>query len=147
MDQESCQSIVKAPQDVRPCSWWLCNHEAKPKSNYCGPKCSKKARTAATRKRLKKEAVALKGGCCEQCGYDRCIEALQFHHIDPAAKSFELKAAASKSRAAFLSELEKCKLLCANCHAEEEWFLRASKRGEAIDWDQEQFSLDNREAA
>lgn len=35
------------------------------------------------RKMLRRKAVAYRGGCCELCGYRKCIEALEFHHRDP----------------------------------------------------------------
>jgi hypothetical protein len=61
------------------------------------------------------------GGRCQVCGYDRCIAALQFHHIDPATKLFGL---GSRGLAQALDKLRaeaaKCVLLCANCHAEVE---------------------------
>ncbi|MEY4334993.1 MAG: phage FelixO1, partial [Bacteroidota bacterium] len=37
----------------------------------------------AWRKRTKQKLVEHKGGCCEICGYNKCIEALEFHHKDP----------------------------------------------------------------
>jgi len=38
------------------------------------------------RKRIREKAIACKGGRCEICGYARCSEALEFHHIDDAKK-------------------------------------------------------------
>ena len=35
-------------------------------------------------------AISYKGGRCQVCGYDRCIEALEFHHLDPTQKDFGL---------------------------------------------------------
>jgi hypothetical protein len=26
--------------------------------------------------------IGIKGGKCEKCGYDKCLDALEFHHID-----------------------------------------------------------------
>src|SRR4051794_10784632 len=34
------------------------------------------------RRRMRAELVAGAGGCCTLCGYNRCIAALQFHHVD-----------------------------------------------------------------
>lgn len=55
------------------------------------------------------------GGRCVDCGYASCLEALQFHHLDAAAKSFSL-ANFSGSSQLLIAEAAKCVLLCANCH-------------------------------
>ena len=61
------------------------------------------------------------GGACAICGYDRYVGALQFHHLDPAAKSFAInRDGATRSFAERRAEAGKCVLLCANCHAEVE---------------------------
>jgi hypothetical protein len=61
------------------------------------------------------------GGCCRLCGYDRCVAALQFHHVDPEEKSFGLGCAGlTRGIAKARAEADKCVLLCANCHAEVE---------------------------
>lgn len=73
------------------------------------------------RRRAKRTLVDEAGGACAICGYDRCVRALEFHHVDPATKRFGLGSrglaqAMDKLRA----EVAKCVLLCANCHAEVE---------------------------
>lgn len=50
------------------------------------------------------------------CGYSKCIEALEFHHLDPTEKEFEISD--RRSWEALTAELDKCILLCANCHRE-----------------------------
>lgn len=78
----------------------------------------------ARRKKVRAMAVAHKGGKCERCGYDRCIDALEFHHHDPAQKDFSISAKGyTRSWRKVLEELDKCVMLCANCHRE----LHASK--------------------
>jgi hypothetical protein len=73
------------------------------------------------RKQLIKELLVEEaGGCCAVCGYDRCIINLVFHHVDPEQKSFSLSMNTTKSLAAYREEMEKCVLLCANCHGEVE---------------------------
>lgn len=62
------------------------------------------------------KAIELKGGKCEHCGYGKYRGALEFHHVDP--KSKDLKNFKSYSMERVLKELEKCILLCANCHRE-----------------------------
>lgn len=70
------------------------------------------------RKRAKLRAVEYKGGCCERCGYDRCIEALEFHHLDPNEKDFGISSQ-TISWSRIETELDKCIMLCSNCHREE----------------------------
>ena len=40
------------------------------------------------RARLKERAVYVMGEKCQCCGYNRCIQALEFHHINPEEKEF-----------------------------------------------------------
>lgn len=84
--------------------------------------CSSK-RTKIARVRLKKLAVIYKGGKCEICGYKKCIKALEFHHRDPNKKDFALSDYRLYSKVLtdeIKHELDKCDLLCANCHRETE---------------------------
>jgi len=65
---------------------------------------------------------SLKGNKCELCGYDKCQSALHFHHKNPAEKLFEISdKPLHKSHQILLDEIDKCQLLCANCHAEITW--------------------------
>jgi 5-methylcytosine-specific restriction endonuclease McrA len=71
------------------------------------------------RKALRRRAVEYKGGSCEICGYDRCIEALEFHHLDSSKKDFGISSRGyTRSWEKVREELDKCILLCANCHRE-----------------------------
>jgi transposase len=73
------------------------------------------------RRKVKLVLVAEAGGHCVLCGYDRCVAALHFHHVDPSSKRFHLSMqGVSRSLAAARAEMAKCVLLCANCHAEVE---------------------------
>jgi hypothetical protein len=73
------------------------------------------------RRRVKALLVAEAGGCCVLCGYGDNPGALQFHHVDPAAKAFALgHAGVTRSLAKARAEAAKCALLCATCHAEVE---------------------------
>ena len=77
---------------------------------------------AAVRKRRRKVrlmAVEYKGGKCSRCGYSRCIEALEFHHLDSSQKDFGMSQDGyTRSWERVRQELDKCVLLCANCHRE-----------------------------
>jgi len=68
----------------------------------------------------KQNMVNYKGGVCEFCGYNDCLIALDFHHMDPTQKEFSLKErTAHKVTEEVKKELDKCILLCATCHREE----------------------------
>lgn len=66
----------------------------------------------------KKKAIEYKGGKCNCCGYCRCDSALEFHHLDPSKKDFALSAGKLKKFESSREELDKCILVCANCHRE-----------------------------
>lgn len=70
------------------------------------------------RAKFKKKAVEYKGEKCEWCGYNKNACALTFHHIEPSKKEFSLSGMKSKSWASVEKELDKCLLLCFNCHQE-----------------------------
>ena len=76
---------------------------------------------ANRRRKVKRILVAEAGGRCAICAYDRHPAALQFHHVDPATKSFNLSLRGeTRGIDALRAEARKCVLLCANCHAEVE---------------------------
>lgn len=68
-------------------------------------------------RRLKEQSVSYKGGKCQVCGYDRYNGALEFHHIDESNKSFTISGK-SISFDRLRPELDKCILVCSNCHRE-----------------------------
>jgi transposase-like protein len=73
------------------------------------------------RRRVKAILVEEAGGACRLCGYAKCVAALEFHHLDPATKSFGLAVAGVTRRIGKMrAEAAKCVLLCSNCHAEVE---------------------------
>jgi hypothetical protein len=71
-------------------------------------------------RRFEKKVLAIeyKGGKCAICGYNKCNMALTFHHIDPSTKEFEISGAHCLSWDRLKAELDKCVMLCHNCHAE-----------------------------
>ncbi len=83
----------------------------------------KRCRTAAVtrrRRKVKQMLVVERGGCCQLCGYDRCLAALEFHHLDPDTKVFGVARRGANGVEALSAEIRKCILLCSNCHAEVE---------------------------
>lgn len=69
------------------------------------------------RKRTKQKLVEYKGGSCSRCGYSKCLSALEFHHLDPTQKDFSISGK-SWSFERLKIEVDKCILVCANCHVE-----------------------------
>lgn len=65
----------------------------------------------------KARAVEYKGGKCVNCSYSKCIDALEFHHIDPSEKDFCISGK-SLCWDRLRPELDKCILVCSNCHRE-----------------------------
>jgi 5-methylcytosine-specific restriction endonuclease McrA len=81
-------------------------------------KCNSHANTTKNRS-FKQRIVDIAGGKCAICSYDSYIGALEFHHIDPSNKGFELNTnSRSRKWSQVLAEIEKCVLLCSNCHKE-----------------------------
>jgi hypothetical protein len=71
-----------------------------------------------SRKRRKEDIVYVMGGCCQICGYNRAITALDLHHLNPEDKEFGIGAILNKDWELMNSEIQKCILVCANCHRE-----------------------------
>lgn len=59
---------------------------------------------------------------CERCGQDHPAT-IQFHHPDPSIKEFEISRAVHNgfSIETIMKEVEKCEILCSNCHLIEHW--------------------------
>ncbi len=88
----------------------VCNY----RDSYCKP-CRNEYSTER-RRNIKRLAVDYLGGACTDCGLktDK-TEVYDFHHIDPSQKDFAISQN-SKSFETIKLELDKCVLLCANCH-------------------------------
>lgn len=82
----------------------------------------RKCRVEAVQKRralIKEKAIQYKGGKCSICGYDKYIGALEFHHLNPNEKDFGIgQKGFTRSWEKVKEELDKCILVCANCHRE-----------------------------
>ena len=112
----------------------VCGNELKgQQQKYCSAKCKQKdfyenhngKSNVAFRQfiryiKRKLEFIELKGGKCEKCGYNENLSALEFHHIDSTTKKFNLngRILANGRYEDLLEELDKCMLLCSNCHKE-----------------------------
>ena len=81
-----------------------------------------------SKRRTKEKAINYKGGKCEKCGYNGCVAALCFHHIDPTKKDFGIGyKGQTLGWKKIKKEIEKCLLLCQNCHHEIHYELDSKK--------------------
>ena len=129
-----CDNMVGKPNKI--CA--KCGEKFSPKKQaktrrYCY-KCQPEEKTitgASTRKLIKQWALDYKGNKCKYCGYDRCIEALEFHHINPDEKDFSISDRNIKlDWEEIKKELDKCVLVCSNCHREiHAGYLEQQKEG------------------
>lgn len=102
------------------------------KRKYCSSNCKGKGHWkdkkspntmhSQTRRAVERKILLIQklGGKCCKCGYDRNITALEFHHKDPETKSFNLdqRKISNTKLDILLEEVDKCILVCANCHRE-----------------------------
>lgn len=105
-------------------------------SKYCSSRCKNNVYQNKIRKEYKEKTgqslqsqkgfkVKLQlikefGGGCLKCGYKKNISALEFHHINPEEKLFNIdsRALSNYNIEVIRKELKKCILLCSNCHQE-----------------------------
>lgn len=94
------------------------NFYKKPKiSSYC--KNCVSIQTKERQRKFKLKCLEYKGNKCLNCGYNRCNGVLEFHHIDPNEKDFNISSVKThKFNNKVIKELDKCILLCSNCHRE-----------------------------
>ena len=65
------------------------------------------------------KSVDYLGGKCKVCGYNKCTRSLQFHHLTPSEKEMTISKNINKMKFEKLKpELDKCILVCSNCHGE-----------------------------
>ncbi len=75
--------------------------------------------TIERQKKFKQQCIEYKGGKCVSCGYKKCNNVLEFHHLDPSKKEFSIAHVRLTSfNDEVKKELDNCALVCANCHRE-----------------------------
>lgn len=62
------------------------------------------------------EAVKFHGDKCANCRQTFAPCVYDFHHVNPEEKEFTIGENTLASKKRFFEEVEKCILLCANCH-------------------------------
>ena len=115
----SRRDAPKPPEVMRECGrhGWTSFVRSGADGHYRCARCNTEA-VSNRRRRVKELLVAEAGGRCAACGFSAYLGALQFHHRDPASKSFELsRQGITRSLERLRQEARKCVLLCANCHA------------------------------
>lgn len=65
-----------------------------------------------------RKCAEYKGGKCLVCGYSKCLRALHFHHLIPSEKLFGIAGSHCRGWATNCKEMDKCVLICSNCHSE-----------------------------
>lgn len=86
-------------------------------------------------RRLNKlELIQYKGGKCEQCGYNKpYVSVYHFHHINPEEKDFAISKHSNRNLDSLKKEVDKCQLLCSNCHHELHDTLNEQKLNKSIE--------------
>lgn len=70
------------------------------------------------RNKMRKHALDAFGGECGICGYRKCTQALEFHHVSPSEKDFSIGSSNIANWSKIVVELRKCVMVCTNCHRE-----------------------------
>lgn len=89
-------------------------------SYYCSNKTreAKRVRRLTNRNKKKLQCLEYKGGKCMVCGFNKFPTALDFHHLDSETKEKNIAElfARNWSFEKMKQELDKCIILCSNCH-------------------------------
>lgn len=104
-----CQKTISSTRKY--CSNCFNNREKRPKL------VSAKQSVLSHYQKKKEMGIEYLGGCCKICKYDKCPQSLHFHHKNPDEKDFTISGRTISWERMKL-ELDKCILLCANCHGE-----------------------------
>ena len=94
-------------------------------TKYCSSKCKNnqnQSYLAQQSRGLERKIILIQrcGGQCSVCGYKKNSSALDFHHINPKEKLFalDLRSLSNRTQLKIDSEIQKCTLMCRNCHSE-----------------------------
>jgi hypothetical protein len=97
-----------------------CGAEVTGRSNkiYCSINCKSADAVTRWRRNLKLKAIEYKGGKCNVCGYKKCPAALEFHHPEDDKEFGLAQKGTCRAWEKVKKELDKCDLVCKNCHTE-----------------------------
>lgn len=90
---------------------------------FCTVSCKNKTHQSYTAQKKrglgrKLEIISTLGAKCTKCGYNKNLSALSFHHLKDKSFKLDLRSLSNRTYKKVMQELEKCVLLCHNCHAE-----------------------------
>ena len=89
------------------------------RAHYRNNKASYKRRTTASREKARTELKRLKeSNPCSDCGKHYPHYVMEFDHLNPLEKKGCVSELANSGIKMMLAEIEKCELVCANCHRE-----------------------------
>lgn len=114
---------TKKPPSTNPdkiCVCTICNKEYKYYRNYGDDTLTRCSSCKGIERRKKKKQIMVDyaGGKCQKCGYNKCNKALDFHHINSKEKEFGISSRYNWAWEKIKKEIDKCILVCRNCHAE-----------------------------
>jgi hypothetical protein len=99
----------------------ICNrnytYNNKKKTGHTLTKCNS-CMANKNRLELKAKINTYKQKGCSICGYNKNTAALQFHHLNPKEKDFEISSNMCRKWKTIEQEIAKCIVVCANCHIE-----------------------------
>ena len=104
------------------CKFHSCTNDVPPnpyrghERQFCSKQCKSKEGINTLRRKRKQMAVDYLGGKCQTCGFTGNMACFDFHHRDPVTKSFAVNRGMTMKWDTIVTELDKCDLLCANCH-------------------------------
>jgi hypothetical protein len=116
----------------------ICGNKIKSYDGHSGRTKCGSCTTKLRRYRTKLAGIALLGGKCNRCGFNKHHVALEFHHPDDN-KEFAIGNVANKAWSVVKKEILKCELLCANCHRinhsnrDSKEFLKAAQEYKGIE--------------
>lgn len=119
MDKKQCPKCGETKPNTKEYFYVRPDRNGKTQS-YC--KVCNHQNTLDRQRKFKKKLVDIKGCECVKCGYNKSNAALHFHHVNPEEKDFNFakyrNTSFEKNKDKILAELDKCILVCSNCHAE-----------------------------
>jgi Zn ribbon nucleic-acid-binding protein len=116
IDYGNSRCCIKCNKD-KPLSEFYQRRGKEGGSVYC-KKCTSE-QTLERQRLFKQQVIEYKGGECVKCGYNKYQGALEFHHLDPTQKDFNISQVKGNTiNDKIKNELDKCILVCSNCHRE-----------------------------
>jgi hypothetical protein len=110
-------NTIDLTKPLKPKTCWKCGRHTPEVAFYHGQSACKSCTNRSKADRdiaLKKKAIEYKGGRCHRCGYAGHYAAFDFHHLQDKAMSWNMMR--NTGWDGVCKELDKCELVCANCH-------------------------------